>query len=357
MTVEIQLGPRSYSITIARGAVREAAAAVQQQGPGRLILLTDENVARHHLATVRALLPIEPIVAIIAPGDASKSLREAERIFELLANQGVGRDALLLALGGGVVGDLGGFVAATWHRGIAYIQIPTSLEAAIDASVGGKTAVNLRQGKNLVGAFYQPRAVLIDLDFLPTLPDREWTAALAESVKHAAITSDDFFSWHEQHADAVASRDPLIASELIRRNCATKAAIVAADERETRGRREFLNYGHTIGHAIETACDYELRHGECVALGIQAENSLATGRGLLPVATAARVTALLGKLGLPAECPAPLDVDRVLDACGRDKKNRGGRVAFALIRGIGSPERFDDFSQDEIRAAVESVVP
>lgn len=294
-------------------------------------------------------------------GETSKSLRQVERLCDELARLRVERDGLLLAFGGGVAGDLGGFVAAAWLRGIAFIQVPTTLLSAVDASVGGKTGVNLRAGKNLVGAFHQPRAVVIDTRFLATLPRRDFAAGLAESVKHAAIREPAFLDWHEVHANALAgfpegtsSATADILAELIGRNCAIKAAIVGCDEREA-GLRAILNYGHTIGHALEHLLEYELRHGESVALGMRVENEIARRRGWLSATDAERMAVLLDRLGLPPRLPRALDPGSVWAACQVDKKARDGRVNFVLLRALGQPERVADVTEAEVAAALPAV--
>jgi len=261
-----------------------------------------------------------------------------------------------VTFGGGVAGDLGGFIAATWLRGIDYVQVPTSLEAAIDASIGGKTAINLRDGKNLVGAFHQPVAVLVDTDYLTTLPERELVAGLAESVKHAAIRDADFVTWHEDHAARILAREPDVLAELIQRNCAIKAAVVEQDERES-GLRVILNYGHTLGHAFEHLLSYELRHGECVALGILAENEIACVRGSLRRDVANRLHVLLERFGAPTRLPRRLPPAEVLAACESDKKARRGRLRFVLLRALGQPEIVEAPPAAEIEAGLEVIQP
>jgi 3-dehydroquinate synthase len=234
--------------------------------------------------------------------------------------------------------------------------MPTTLLAAIDASIGGKTGVNHSAGKNLIGAFHQPEAVLVDLDFLETLPPREYVAGLAESVKHAVIRDAALLEWHEQHVDQIAARRPEVQEELITRSCEIKAEIVARDERE-HDLRMILNHGHTIGHALEHLLNYELRHGECVALGMLAENELARARGILAAKTAERIAALIERLGLPTRLPRALDADEVADTCRLDKKVRGGVVHFVLLKGLREPERVRDISAKEIAEALRVVQP
>jgi 3-dehydroquinate synthase len=329
---------------------------VRANTPPQIAVIADRTVADLHLYRLLPYLSPPPAVLTFSPGEASKSLASAERLLEELAQARVGRDGVIVAFGGGVAGDLAGFVAATWLRGVRLIQVPTTLLAAVDASVGGKTAVNLAAGKNLVGAFYQPQMVIIDTDFLQTLPAKDLAAGLAESVKHAVIRDVDFLTWHEREAERIISREPAAVTELIARNCTIKAGVVSQDERES-GLRAILNYGHTIGHAIEYLLGYELRHGECVALGMIAENELACGRRLLPREAAERIRELLGRFGLPIRLPRRLPSDELLAACRVDKKVRNASINFVLIEGIGQPRRVADLPDAEIAAAVEAVQP
>jgi 3-dehydroquinate synthase len=320
-------------------------------GEPQIVVIADQSVATLHLDKLAACLPPGPLLLTFPPGEASKSLNQARAFYEQLARARIERGAVIVTFGGGVAGDLGGFVAATWLRGIRFIQMPTTLLAAVDAAVGGKTAVNLPAGKNLVGAFHQPVAVIVDTDFLETLPAREFTAGLAETTKQAVVRDPAFFVWHEAHAAELCGRDAATVSELIARSCRSKAEIVAQDERET-GLRAILNYGHTIGHALEHLLGYNLRHGECVALGMLVENELACARGLLPRADADRIRNLLAALGLPLRLLGPLDATQVAAACQVDKKAVGGVVHFVLIRGLGQPLRVADVTAAEIATAL-----
>lgn len=325
-------------------------------GVPQIVVIADETVAGLHLSRLRSHLPANSLVLTFPPGETSKSLAQVERLYGHLAQARIERGSVIVTLGGGVASDLGGFVAATWLRGVQFVPIPTTLLAAIDASVGGKTGVNLSAGKNLVGAFHQPRAVIVDTDFLQTLPDREVTAGLAESVKHAAVRDVAFLEWHEQHAEALLARDADTTAELVARNCEIKAGIVGLDEREA-GLRAILNYGHTIGHALEHLLGYELRHGECVALGMLVENELACMRGLLPRAAAERIRGLLQRLGLPPRLPQAVDGVQVVAACRLDKKVRSGAINFVLLRDLGQPVRVADVSDAEIVAALGTIQP
>ncbi len=331
----------SYPIVIGPGArARVSGLMASAASGGRVLVIADENVAELHWPALREQLPTATRLATFAAGEGSKSLAVVERMVDEASRAGLQRSDLIVAFGGGVAGDLAGFVAAIWMRGIRFLQVATTLEAAIDASVGGKTGVNTAGGKNLVGAFHQPSAVVIDTDFLATLSDRDYRAALAESVKHAAIRAPDFLAWHEDRFQQIVDRDPETVQSLIARNCAIKAGVVAQDERE-HGLRAVLNHGHTVGHAIEALTHFELRHGECVGLGMLVENALAVRLGLLEASVAERLGLVIDRLGLPTRAPV-LRKDAFLDVCARDKKNASGRTAFMLLEGLGSVRRVDD---------------
>ena len=355
--IRVNLGSRSYAVHIGPGA-RSALGEITAEhvGSQSAVVIADEHVADLHMGRLLDAIDPPPTVVKVPPGEASKSLARAGELYDALAAARMERGGLILTFGGGMVGDLGGFVAATWLRGISFVQVPTTLLAAVDASVGGKTGVNHPSGKNLIGAFHQPRAVVIDLDFLATLEQRDLAAGLAESVKHALIRDGEFFEWHEQHADAITAREPDVLAELIARNCQIKADVVSRDERE-QGLRAILNFGHTVGHAIEHLLGYELRHGECVALGMIAVNELTCARGLLDRQIADRTRRLLDRLGLPTRLPRRLEPAEVVAACRMDKKVRGGRVNFVLISAPGQTVRVADVTDEEIIAAVETLQP
>jgi len=356
-TVPIELGDRSYSVFIGPGARHLLQECITAHDRGsQVAIIADQTVAELHLSRLLKSLTIEPPVLTFAPGENSKSLATVEHLCERLADARIDRNAVLVAFGGGVAGDIAGFVAAVWLRGVRYIQVPTTLLAAVDASVGGKTAVNLRAGKNLVGAFHQPLAVLIDTEFLATLPTREFSGGLAESIKHAAIRDPAFLIWHEQNADRVVAQEPDALTDLIARNCAIKADVVSRDEREA-GLRAILNYGHTIGHALEHLLDYELGHGECVALGMLVENELARMRGWLGPTDTERLRNLLTRCGLPTVLPRTVQANDVWAACQVDKKVRSAAVNFVLLRSLGEPVRVDDISFDQVCAALRVIQP
>jgi 3-dehydroquinate synthase len=250
-----------------------------------------------------------------------------------------------------VAGDLAGFVAATYMRGLPYLQVPTSLLAMLDASVGGKTGVDTPHGKNLIGAFHPPVAVLADPRALATLPERDYRGGMAEAVKHGLIADAEYFAWMEREVDALLRRDETVLTRLVRRSVEIKAAVVSDDERET-GRRAILNAGHTVAHALEHATAYGLPHGEAVALGLVAECALAEALGVAPAGLGHRVAGLLGRLGLPVRLPEPIVADRLLRAMGSDKKNRSARVRFALPSALGSMDPGDQWTREAPEAAI-----
>jgi 3-dehydroquinate synthase len=314
---------------------------------GRLESLSEEHLGRGHITMIadgavhdllqagRLARPRWEGDAVTFPaGEGSKNRKEWARITDLLLERGVGRDGGIIALGGGVAGDLAGFVAATYLRGIPFIQVPTSLLAMVDASVGGKTGVDTRHGKNLVGAFHHPAAVVADPRVLLTLPERDYRGGLAEAVKHGLIADAEYFGWMEREAGALLRRDTEALTHLARRSVEIKAEVVSADERET-GRRAILNAGHTVAHALEQATAFELSHGEAVSLGLVAECALAEAMGVAAAGTRGRVSSLLERFGLPVRLAKRVEEAALLSAMARDKKNRRARIRFALPSAIG----------------------
>jgi len=292
--------------------------------------------------------------AVLPPGETTKTLAQAERLYDAMLRADVDRGSIVVALGGGVVTDLAGFVAATYMRGIAWIALPTSLLGQVDASVGGKTAVDHPECKNLVGAFHAPAAVLADVRTLATLPDEELRTGLAEVVKHAVIRDAALMDLVESHTDALLMSDPVTLEEVVARNIRIKVDVVAADEREA-GLRRILNYGHTVGHAIAIAllaAGRPTTHGRAVALGMVAEARLAARRGLLDPATVDRLGRLLARLGLPTTLADLPDADRLLDLLRHDKKAEGGRLRFVLPTAVGAVTEVDDVAPQEIRDAL-----
>jgi len=359
-TLQVQLGQRSYPILIGSGLLDGLGGVLAKRvAPAPAALISDTTVAE--LYAQRALDSLagggfSPTLITVEPGEASKSLAVAANLYHRLAEIRLERRCPIIALGGGVVGDLAGFVAATWLRGVPFVQVPTTLEADIDASVGGKTAVNHPSGKNLVGAFYQPLAVVIDVTCLHTLEQRDVRAGLAESVKHGVIRDAAFFAWQQERVGEIAQLDEQVFAELIRLNCRIKAEVVALDERE-QGVRAILNFGHTVGHAIESQCRFTLRHGECVGLGMVAANHIAVGRGLLDRDSAGQISDLLERLGLPLRLPEPITPAALIDRMQLDKKVLAGKVRFVLAERIGQVLLVDDVSQDEMAAAIATVQP
>ncbi|HZD54342.1 MAG TPA: 3-dehydroquinate synthase [Woeseiaceae bacterium] len=329
-TISVELGERSYPILIGRGLIGELDLTPWLTGPDCLVV-TNETVAPLWLERLRGSLGGARREAVSLPdGERHKTLEALQTVIDALASMRAGRDAAVVALGGGVVGDIAGFAAACYMRGIAFIQVPTTLLAQVDSSVGGKTGVNHRDGKNLIGAFHQPRAVLIDTDVLGTLPERELKAGLAEVIKHAVISDHDFFVWLEANIDDLREREPAALAHAIRRSCEIKAAVVAADEREA-GQRTLLNYGHTFAHAIENTLGYgEWLHGEAVAAGMIMAAELSD----LEPGERDRLRRLLERAGLPTAAPAQC-TGSLLAAMKLDKKNRAGQIRFVLLKRLG----------------------
>ncbi len=337
-------------------------ALVEHCGPSRgraAVVITDETVGGLYGAGIGASLVgagWTPLSFSIRPGEQSKRLTTAGVIYRFLSDNRAGRDSVIVALGGGVVSDLAGFVAATWMRGVDFAICPTSLESCVDASIGGKTAVNIPGGKNLVGAFHQPKLVAIDPQVLVTLPFRDICAGLAESIKHGILFSEDFLSWHEENASAVLSLAGSFVGELIERNVVFKGDIVSGDAKEQSGKRILLNFGHTIGHAIESCCGFSLRHGECVSLGMVAASRLSHSSGLLGESEVLRVESVLSQYDLPVRLPEAMSWDRIRDAMLRDKKATAGSPRFVLLDGIGCPVVRDGVDENDVRAAYESLI-
>lgn len=329
----------SYPVYVEAGALARLDQLVGQHLPGRRVaMIADAAVHDLYRNGRMGSAPWLGETITFAAGEKSKTRDSWARLTDTLMERGFGRDTALIALGGGVTGDLAGFVAATYMRGVPYLQVPTTLLAMLDASVGGKTGVDTPQGKNLVGAFHPPAAVIADPQTLATLPDRDYRAGLAEAVKHGLIADRGYFEWMETDAQAIASRGLEPLTRLIRRSVEIKADVVSGDERES-GRRAILNAGHTVAHALERISGYELPHGEAVALGLVVECELAEQLGVAPAGLRNRVAALLGRLGLPGRLPPRLDAGALLESMASDKKNRGGQIHFALASEMGEMHR------------------
>jgi 3-dehydroquinate synthase len=357
--VEVKLGARSYDIVIGRGVVAALGARIAALRPGaKTFIVTDETVARHALPSVEAVLDradIKKDSVVVPPGESSKSFGVFEQVCEAIIASRIERGDLVVALGGGVIGDLAGFAAAVVRRGLDYVQVPTTLLAQVDSSVGGKTAIDSRQGKNLVGAFHQPILVVADTALLDTLPPREFRAGYAELVKYGLLGDAAFFDWLEANWKDVFAGGPA-RDHAIAVSCRAKAAIVARDERET-GDRQLLNLGHTFGHALEAACGYSdrLLHGEAIAIGMAlAFDFSATRQGLISKAEAARAIRHLAAAGLPTrvgDIPGPIaPVDRLMELIAQDKKIKRGKLTFILLRGIGAAFIETGVEAAEVRA-------
>ncbi len=337
----------SYPALVEPGLLGRLPALVAEHLPGRrLALISDDNVAGlygHDLSTVADLL-------VFAAGEASKTRDTWAALTDRMLDAGHGRDSAVVALGGGVVGDLAGFVAATFGRGIPWLQLPTSLLAMVDASVGGKTGVDTAAGKNLVGAFHPPVAVLADPLALATLPPAELRSGLAEAVKHGLVADSAYFEWLLVQADAILALEPSCMTELVRRSVELKAAIVGADERD-HGRRAVLNAGHTVAHAIERASSYRVSHGAAVALGLVAEAALAERLGVAEAGLTERVRDALARFGLATRLDPPIGGRSLLHAMRGDKKSRDGALRFSLIAAVGrargEPGCWTDPASDE----------
>jgi 3-dehydroquinate synthase len=358
--VAVELGDRRYDILIGRGLVARLGARVAALRPGAAAaIVTDETVARHHLAAVADALAaagVRTAEVVVPAGEATKSWAMVERVCDALLAARIERRDLVVALGGGVVGDLAGFAAAIVRRGLDFVQVPTTLLAQVDSSVGGKTGVNSRHGKNLIGAFHQPILVMADTALLDTLPEREFRAGYAEVAKYGLIDDAPFFAWLQANWRDVfgggAAREHAIAV-----SCRSKAAIVARDERET-GDRQLLNLGHTFGHAFEAAAGFSdrLLHGEAVALGLSLAFGFSRRLGLLSEDEVARVRTHLAEVGLPvkpADVPGPVaTLDRLIELIAQDKKVKRGKLTFILARGIGQSFVAPDVDAAEVRAFI-----
>jgi 3-dehydroquinate synthase len=346
----IQAGSASYNALVGSPLLDEIGGLLFQKLAGRnCAIVSDENVAALFAPpVVRSLTTagFEPTLITIPPGEKSKTLAEAETICNRLGEAGLGRSSFLIALGGGVVGDLAGFVAAIYHRGIPCVQVPTTLLAQVDSSIGGKTAVNTATGKNMIGAWHHPALVLVDVDTLGALPAREWKQGFAEIIKHAIIRDAAMFEMLQNF-----DRKDLAA--LVRRNIEIKAAIVAADERETSGERALLNFGHTVGHAIERAGDFlDLPHGEAVSLGIVAACEISVRQAGLSEAARERILSTLRLFDLPTRLPADFPREKILEAIRFDKKFQNREVRFVVTPAIGSARLANDVTMEDIAATI-----
>ena len=351
--ITVALGERSYDVCIGSGLLADHARWRAMLRGRHALVISNTTVAPLYLGRIEAgLQGLSWSSLLLDDGEAHKTFANVGRALEALGQLGATRDACVIALGGGVIGDLAGFSAACWMRGIDFIQMPTTLLAMVDSSVGGKTGVNLPVGKNLAGAFHQPRGVIADIDTLATLPEREYRAGLAEVVKGAAIGDEPFFAWLEQNADSLVARDSSTVLEAIARKVQYKAGVVARDETE-QGERALLNFGHTFGHALETAGNYTaLLHGEGVAIGMLLAARLSERMRMSDAADTARLQRLLQKLGLPIAIPAGMQAQQLLALMRLDKKNSAGSLRLILWRGIGRAEIVAGVNEADILAVL-----
>ncbi len=355
-SLSIDLGDRSYPIHIGAGLLAQPALLEAALPHGPLLVVTNTTVAPLYLPRLRAAFGARRLAECVLPdGERYKTLATLAQVYDSLAAARVNRDGAVLALGGGVVGDIAGFAAATWQRGVAIAQLPTTLLAQVDSSVGGKTAVNHPAGKNLIGAFHQPGAVVADLDTLDTLPDRELRAGLAEVIKYGLIGDVEFLGWLEAAMPKLLARDREALAFAIERSCRNKARLVALDERES-GPRALLNLGHTFGHAIEAAAGYgEWLHGEAVALGTVMAAETSARLGWLGAADVARVRRVLASAGLPVAAPR-IGVARAHELMALDKKVQGGRVRLVLLKSLGEAVVTGDYDPAALEAVLAAEV-
>jgi len=354
-TIRVGLGARSYPIHIGARALDEAELYRAHLRGGRVAVISNPVVAKLYLERVKAALARAgaeaPVAVLVEDGEQAKSWASLERVFDSLLGARLGRDSVIVALGGGVVGDLAGFSAAIYQRGVPFIQVPTTLLAQVDSSVGGKTAINHPRGKNMIGAFHQPAAVIADVSVLATLPERELRAGIAEVVKHGFALDAELVAWLEANMGRLLAREAGALMHVVRRSCELKAAIVAEDERES-GRRALLNFGHTFGHAIEAGAGYgSWLHGEAVAAGMVMAAELSVRAGLITPAEAARVRALLEQAALPVKGPA-MALERYLELMALDKKAARGRTRFVLLERIGQAAVRPDVDVQLVREAI-----
>jgi len=352
--LRVTLGERSYPIHVGAGLIGEAALYAPFAKGRRVAVVTSSVVKPLYLERVQGALAAAgatPLPIVIEDGEQAKRWQTLDRIFDALLGARLGRDSLLVALGGGVVGDVTGFAAATYQRGVPYLQVPTTLLAQVDSSVGGKTAINHARGKNMVGAFHQPLAVIADVATLDTLPERELKAGLAEVIKHGLILDGVFLAWLEGNVAKLLARERSALERAVRRSCELKAQVVGADERES-GARAILNFGHTFGHAIELGAGYgEWLHGEAVAAGMVMAAELSARAGTLPRADVARVRALLASAGLPVSGPR-FDTERYLELMQGDKKAAGGRLRFILLDALGKASVHGEVDSQLVRQSI-----
>ncbi|NDY42215.1 3-dehydroquinate synthase [Dissulfurirhabdus thermomarina] len=355
--VRVELGAASYDILIGPGLLAEVGGDLRERPLGhRYVVVTDETVADYLGADLERLLRDEGLrvdLLSFPAGEASKHMGTVVDLARRMVALGCDRRSVVLALGGGVVGDVAGFLASIYMRGVPCIQLPTTLLAQVDSSVGGKTGVDLPEGKNLVGTFYQPRRVYADIGALASLPPAELRNGLAEVVKYGMIRSPELFALLEARGREILDLEPETVAEVVARSCRIKAEVVAADEREG-GLRRILNFGHTVGHAVEAASDYRLPHGSAVAVGMAVIARLSVEMGLMPPADEARLLALLDALGLPRRVPDGIETGHLLELLRHDKKADAGRVHFVLSEGIGATRITPEVDEAALAGAVDA---
>jgi 3-dehydroquinate synthase len=354
-TLTVNLGERSYPIHVGEGILSRIGEFLGQAGLSRKVaIITNPTVAQLYLDTVHDALShagFEAVPVLIPDGEAHKNLKSLASIYDRLIAERFERNACVVALGGGVVGDIAGFAAASYLRGVPYVQVPTTLLAQVDSSVGGKTGVNHQSGKNLIGAFYQPRLVLIDVSVLRSLPPREFVAGLAEVIKYGIIEDPALFAVLEEKMDRAIGLDRELLTQIIASSCAIKARVVEKDEHED-DHRAILNFGHTIGHALEAVTDYrKYLHGEAVAIGMAQAAAISVQQGFCDQRSHERIRKLIRKTGLPAEIPPEMSGQGLIQAMEVDKKSAGGKIKFVMCAGIGKTS-FHSLSPGEILAAL-----
>jgi 3-dehydroquinate synthase len=355
-TVRVNLAERSYDIEIGTGNLGRVGSFLTARGKvSHAIIITDENVQEPHAVQVAESLvaqSIETALVPVPPGETSKSADLASALWQGMLDMGADRKTVVVAVGGGVVGDLAGFIAATFARGLRFLQVPTTLLAQVDSSVGGKVGINLPKAKNMVGAFLQPLGVLVDTATLATLPDREYRSGLGEVIKYGVILDAELFTYLEAHAAELVRRDPAALVHVIARCCRLKADVVEQDEREETGLRAVLNYGHTFGHAFETLTGYgELLHGEAVAIGMMSAARLAAELGRVDAGFVERQRKLIEAMGLLVK-PPKLDRDKVVSTMMHDKKVAHGKLRLVLPDRLGHVELVEDVDPEDVRAAI-----
>lgn len=356
ITVRVDLGSRGYNIYIGSGILGGLGSFVREVSPAEKALVVSNckvfEIYGEIIGKSLADSGYKVIYGEMGDGEEHKDLATLEKLYDLAFTHSLDRRCPVIALGGGVVGDAAGLAAATYLRGVPFIQVPTSLLAQVDSSVGGKVAVNRPGGKNIIGAFYQPRLVVADMATLKTLPLREINSGLAELIKYGVISDSGFFVWLEENTGKLLSLDEAALAHAVAVSCRIKASVVEADETE-QGLRAILNFGHTVGHAVEALCGYGVySHGEAVAAGMAAAARLAEDMGLLPAEQAGRIVSLISRAGLPVALPSALDADDIIASMRQDKKARAGRLTFVLPVQIGEVKVFEDISEEVVRQAL-----